>query len=143
MQGNPFRDDQVSASSNRCPCNLASVASVIVAGAVASESSRCPRSLKTAGKQGASPVVPSNPNSRLGRHASSIAQGWVTMGTYVGIDVSKDRLDVHILPQDDAFTVERNGAGLAALVKRLTPLLPSLVVVEATGGFESTTAAAL
>ena len=65
------------------------------------------------------------------------------MGTYVGIDVSKDRLDVHILPQDDAFTVERNGAGLAVLVKRLTPLLPSLVVVEATGGFESTTAAAL
>ena len=65
------------------------------------------------------------------------------MGTYVGIDVSKDRLDVHILPQDEAFAVERNGAGLAALVKRLTPLLPSLVVVEATGGFESTTAAAL
>ena len=65
------------------------------------------------------------------------------MGTYVGIDVSKDRLDVHILPQDEAFAVERNGAGLAALVKRLTPLLPSLVVVEATGGFESTTAAVL
>jgi transposase len=65
------------------------------------------------------------------------------MGTYVGIDVSKDRLDVHVLPQDDAFTVERNGAGLATLVKRLKPLLPSLVAVEATGGFESTTAAAL
>jgi hypothetical protein len=30
------------------------------------------------------------------------------MGTYVGIDVSKDRLDVHILAQDDAFAA---GAG--------------------------------
>lgn len=65
------------------------------------------------------------------------------MGTYVGIDVSKDRLDVHILPQDEAFAVERNGRGLALLVARLKPLLPNLVAVEATGGFESTTAAAV
>lgn len=65
------------------------------------------------------------------------------MGTYVGIDVSKDRLDVHLLPQDEAFVVERNGRGLASLVERLKPLLPTLIAVEATGGFESTTAAAL
>jgi transposase len=65
------------------------------------------------------------------------------MGTYVGIDVSKDRLDVHVLPQGDAFSVERNGKGLATLVERLSSLAPSLVAVEATGGFESTTAAAV
>jgi transposase len=65
------------------------------------------------------------------------------MGTYVGIDVSKDRLDVYVLPQDESFAVERNGRGLAQLVERLKPLLPSLIVVEATGGFETTTAAAL
>ena len=65
------------------------------------------------------------------------------MDRFVGIDVSKDRLDVHILPEDEAFVIERNGRGLASLVERLKPLLPSLVVVEATGGFESTTAAAL
>lgn len=65
------------------------------------------------------------------------------MGTYVGIDVSKDRLDVYILPQDEFFTVERNGKGLALLVERLRPFLPNLVAVEATGGFESTTAAAV
>lgn len=65
------------------------------------------------------------------------------MGTYVGIDVSKDRLDIHVLPQDDAFSVERNGKGLAALVERLAQLAPSLVAIEATGGFESTTAAAV
>ena len=65
------------------------------------------------------------------------------MGTYVGIDVSKDRLDVHVLPQDEAFCVERNGKGLALLVERLKSFAPSLVAVEATGGFESTTAAAV
>src|SRR5262249_47644457 len=70
-------------------------------------------------------------------------QGRGTMGTYVGIDVSKDRLDVRVLPQDESFAVERTGRGLALLVERLKPLLPSLIVVEATGGFETTTAAAL
>ena len=65
------------------------------------------------------------------------------MGTYIGIDVSKDRLDVHVLPQDEAFFVERNGKGLLELVERLKPLAPSLVALEATGGFEATTAAAL
>jgi transposase len=65
------------------------------------------------------------------------------MGTYVGIDVSKDRLDVHVWPQDEAFCVERNGKGLAVLVERLKAFAPSLVAVEATGGFESTTAAAV
>jgi transposase len=65
------------------------------------------------------------------------------MGVYVGIDVSKDRLDVHILPRDEAFFVARNGKGLAELVERLRPLAPSLVAIEATGGFESTTAAAV
>ena len=65
------------------------------------------------------------------------------MGTYVGIDVSKDRLDVHVLPQGEAFFVERNGKGLAVLVERLRSFAPSLVAVEATGGFEATTAAAV
>lgn len=65
------------------------------------------------------------------------------METYIGIDVSKDRLDVHVLPQDEAFFVARNGTGLAELVERLKTFAPSLVVLEATGGFESTAAAAL
>jgi len=65
------------------------------------------------------------------------------MGVYVGIDVSKDRLDVYVLPQDEAFYVERNGKGLALLVERLKSFAPSLVAVEATGGFETTTAAAV
>jgi transposase len=61
----------------------------------------------------------------------------------VGIDVSKDRLDVHVLPTDEAFAVARDGEGLNDLVARLKALSPGLVAVEATGGFETTTAAAV
>ena len=62
---------------------------------------------------------------------------------YVGIDVSKDRLDVHVRPAGEAFAVARDGKGLADLVARLKPLSPRLVAVEATGGFEMTVAAAV
>ncbi|MBM3626043.1 MAG: IS110 family transposase, partial [Alphaproteobacteria bacterium] len=62
---------------------------------------------------------------------------------YVGIDVSKDRLDVHTLPQGAAFTVGRNGEGVARLVERLKGLSPTLIALEATGGFETVVAAAL
>lgn len=55
---------------------------------------------------------------------------------YVGIDVSKDRLDVHVLPDGEAFAVARNGAGLAEMVERLRRHEPTIVAVEATGGFE-------
>ncbi|MFL5037784.1 MAG: IS110 family transposase [Microvirga sp.] len=61
----------------------------------------------------------------------------------VGIDVSKDRLDVHVWPHGTAFVVARDGKGLADLVERLRPLAPDLVAVEATGGFETVVAAAL
>ena len=62
---------------------------------------------------------------------------------FVGIDVAKDRLDVHVRPSDEAFAVARGGEGLAALVERLRSLTPQIVVIEATGGFEVTVAAAL
>jgi transposase len=62
---------------------------------------------------------------------------------YVGIDVAKDRLDVHLRPQGEAFSVARDGDGLAALAERLSALRPALIVMEATGGFEVTVAATL
>jgi len=62
---------------------------------------------------------------------------------YVGIDVAKDRLDVHLRPQGEAFSVARDGDGLAALAERLSTLRPMLIVMEATGGFEVTVAATL
>jgi transposase len=63
--------------------------------------------------------------------------------TFIGIDVSKDRLDVHVRPSDRAFAVARDSEGLAMLIERLGALEPYLVVLEATGGFELTVAAAL
>ena len=62
---------------------------------------------------------------------------------FVGVDVSKDRLDVHLLPSEEAFSVERTSAGVAALAERLTGLSPGLVAMEATGGFETLVAAGL
>jgi transposase len=61
----------------------------------------------------------------------------------VGIDVSKDRLDVAVRPSGELFVVERNARGLEVLVARLRELSPQIVALEATGGFETVVAAAL
>jgi transposase len=61
----------------------------------------------------------------------------------VGIDVSKDRLDVAVRPSGEVFAVERNTAGLELLAARLKELAPHLVALEATGGFEMVVTAAL
>ncbi len=62
---------------------------------------------------------------------------------FVGIDVSKDRLDVHLRPTGETFCVPRDAKGLDGLTGRLSGLPVALVVLEATGGFEATVAAAL
>jgi transposase len=62
---------------------------------------------------------------------------------FVGIDVSKDRLDVHVRPSGESFAVTSEEAGMAALLARLAVLAPTLVVLEATGGYEAAVAAAL
>jgi transposase len=62
---------------------------------------------------------------------------------FVGIDVSKDRLDVHLGPSKEVFDFARSPEGLERLVERLRTHRPALIVLEATGGFEITVAAAL
>jgi hypothetical protein len=57
---------------------------------------------------------------------------------FVGIDVSKDRLDVHLRLTGKAFCVSRDGKGLDDLIRRLIELPVALVVLDATGGFETT-----
>ena len=66
-----------------------------------------------------------------------------TIPVFVGIDVARDRLDVHLLPSGEAFAVTRDHAGLERLVARLDQAAPALVVLEATGGFEITVAATI
>ena len=56
---------------------------------------------------------------------------------FVGIDVSKDRLDVHVRPLGVGFSVSNEAAGYAALIARLRPLRVKRIVLEATGGYES------
>jgi transposase len=62
---------------------------------------------------------------------------------FVGVDVSKDQLDVHVLPEGRGFAVARTPAGIEALIGALAPSQPYLVALEATGGLEGVVVAAL
>jgi transposase len=61
----------------------------------------------------------------------------------VGIDVSKDRLDVAVRPSGEVFAVARDADGIDGLIARIAPLCPTAVAVEATGGYETVVAASL
>src|SRR3954454_12585700 len=63
--------------------------------------------------------------------------------TFVGIDVAKHRLEVHLRPSGESFTIDHGEEEVAALVERLLPLEPTLIVLETTGGLEGLLAAAL
>jgi transposase len=65
------------------------------------------------------------------------------MDVFVGIDVSKDRLDICVRPSGETFAVARDGEGLERLVERLRALAPALIALEATGGYETLVASAL
>ena len=65
------------------------------------------------------------------------------MPCFVGVDVSKASLDVHLRPSGQAFSCPNTPEGIAALCARLAPLRPALVVLEATGGLERQPALAL
>ena len=61
---------------------------------------------------------------------------------FAGIDVSKERLDV-ALSSGEQWSERNEDAGIRALTRRLQEAAPELIVLEATGGFESASAAAL
>lgn len=67
----------------------------------------------------------------------------MTEDRFVGLDVSKRWLDVAVLPTNESWRIGNTDAEIAALVTRLRALAPTLVVVEATGGYELPVAAAL
>ena len=62
---------------------------------------------------------------------------------YVGIDVSKDWLDVAVRRSGEQWRVDQDEDGISSLVKRLTKLRPELIVMEATGGPERLATTAL
>jgi len=55
---------------------------------------------------------------------------------YGGIDVSKDRLDVEILPDQQRFSVDNNAVGWSELVERLHRLSATAIGIEPSGGYE-------
>src|SRR2546430_3712450 len=66
-------------------------------------------------------------------------QGWDTKMeklSYGGIDVSKDRLDVVVLPEGWFFSVSNDTAGWTELVARLRPLAVCAIGLEPSGGYE-------
>ncbi len=63
--------------------------------------------------------------------------------TFVGIDVAKRRLDVHLRPCGESFAIDYGEEEVTALIERLVALAPALIVLEATGGMEVRLAAAL
>src|SRR5262249_60403553 len=60
----------------------------------------------------------------------------MAMLSFCGIDVSKDRLDVVVLPEGWFFSVSNDTAGWAELVVRLRPLAVSAIGLEPSGGYE-------
>jgi transposase len=61
----------------------------------------------------------------------------------VGIDISKNQLDVHVLGENEGFAVPRDAEGLAVLIERLRRRPLRAIGLEATGGFETFVAAGL
>ncbi len=66
-----------------------------------------------------------------------------TIAPYVGIDVSKATLDVHVHPSFESLSVVNAPDGIAILTARMVKIKPALVVFEATAGFERPAARAL
>jgi transposase len=63
--------------------------------------------------------------------------------TFVGIDVSSQRLDVDTVPVSHPFSEPNDGDGIISLTAHLKALNPQIVLLEATGGYEIPLAYAL
>jgi len=63
--------------------------------------------------------------------------------SFCGIDVSKDRLDVVVLPAEYVFSAGNNLTGLVELVSKLRCLSVATIGIEASGGYERSAVRAL
>lgn len=57
-----------------------------------------------------------------------------TPSVFVGIDVSKARLDVAVRPSGERSSVTYDDHGITTVLARLRQVYPTVIVVEATGG---------
>jgi transposase len=62
---------------------------------------------------------------------------------YAGIDISKEKLDLSLYPEDSGQTFSYDEKGVMDITEYLSKVRPAIVVLEATGGYETVVAAAL
>jgi len=106
---------------------------------------------ETAGELGSPRPFPNKPEQLLGApevSGSPYLQGRATQEVImsdicIGIDVSKDRLDVATWPEIRHLSIANDEAGIKELVKTLLPIRASRIVLEATGGYEMPAVAAM
>ena len=55
---------------------------------------------------------------------------------YVGIDVSKDRLDIAIAGKVEKWEMANDFEGISKLSDKMAQIKPTMIVMEASGGFE-------
>ncbi|MDH4063918.1 MAG: transposase, partial [Acidobacteriota bacterium] len=65
------------------------------------------------------------------------------MRTFVGIDIAKADFVVTSRPEGETWTATNNPAGIHTTCARLQAMAPALIVLEATGGYETALVAAL
>jgi len=58
------------------------------------------------------------------------------MTHHIGIDVSKARVDIAVHESGETFHCRNEAAALAELIERLRGMAPTLIVLEASGGYE-------
>src|SRR6516225_3728886 len=77
------------------------------------------------------------PNSCLGTSPHQQGRGTkMAMLSFCGVDVSKQRLDVMVLPEQQRFSVRNDAAGWAELIARLRSFAIAAIGLEASGGYE-------
>src|SRR5262249_620422 len=81
--------------------------------------------------------------ARAGNLQKGIRSKKVSTQTFVGIDVAKDKLDVAVGSDGDLWQVTNGEGGHAELLERLRGVNPALVVLEASGGYETVVAGVL
>jgi transposase len=60
----------------------------------------------------------------------------ITNSTNIGIDVSKEWLDIVVLPSGETWRTQNTEEKISVLVEKLETLKPERIVIEATGGYE-------
>lgn len=62
---------------------------------------------------------------------------------WIGVDVSKAELEIGLYPEKESWSVEYDAHGIERLIGKLEALKPRMIILEASGGFETALVAAL